>query len=430
MRPGMMSAPPAAPAAAPVVAAAPPPVAEPSAAEKLFAGMGALWRNLSSLEPSEVMVNLGLSILVIAAVTLTIWILRRLLHAGIDRLSAKGVLPEGAAAPVKGPPRVARFSWLLLRAVMVVMALLALLSIWGLDLLGWLTTTGTGATLSRLAGVLLIAVAMIEVAGHVVDRLLTVLSRRVDGGRRNAQVRTLGPLVRGVVQGFIVILASLTVLSELGVQIGPLLASAGVVGIAIGFGAQTLVKDVLTGLFLVVEDIVAVGDNVAIGEWSGTVEVMTLRTIRLRNMDGTLHVLPYSEAQVISNRTKTFSAYVFNLGVAYDTDFDQAFAVMRRVGDELQADPAYGSKILQPLEILGVDQLGESTISLKARFRTRPGEQWEIGREFNKRIKLAFDAEGIELPFPTRRLITEVVQGEEDEEQTRQRQADAAGFAD
>ena len=430
MRPGMMSAAPAAPAAAPVVAAAPPSVAEPSAAEKLFAGLGALWRNLSSLEPSEVMVNLGLSILVIAAVTLTIWILRRLLHAGIDRLSAKGVLPEGAAAPVKGPPRVARFSWLLLRAVMVVMALLALLSIWGLDLLGWLTTTGTGATLSRLAGVLLIAVAMIEVAGHVVDRLLTVLSRRVDGGRRNAQVRTLGPLVRGVVQGFIVILASLTVLSELGVQIGPLLASAGVVGIAIGFGAQTLVKDVLTGLFLVVEDIVAVGDNVAIGEWSGTVEVMTLRTIRLRNMDGTLHVLPYSEAQVISNRTKTFSAYVFNLGVAYDTDFDQAFAVMRRVGDELQADPAYGSKILQPLEILGVDQLGESTISLKARFRTRPGEQWEIGREFNKRIKLAFDAEGIELPFPTRRLITEMVQGEEDEEQTRQRQADAARFAD
>ena len=430
MRPGMMSAPPAAPAAAPVVAAAPPPVAEPSAAEKLFAGMGALWRNLSSLEPSEVMVNLGLSILVIAAVALTIWILRRLLHAGIDRLSAKGVLPEGAAAPVKGPPRVARFSWLLLRAVMVVLATLALLSIWGLDLLGWLTTTGTGATLSRLAGVLLIAVALIEVAGHVVDRLLTVLSRRVDGGRRNAQVKTLGPLVRGVVQGFIVVLASLTVLSELGVQIGPLLASAGVVGIALGFGAQTLVKDVLTGLFLVVEDIVAVGDNVAIGEWSGTVEVMTLRTIRLRNMDGTLHVLPYSEAQVISNRTKTFSAYVFNLGVAYDTDFDQAFAVMRRVGDELQADPAYGSKILQPLEILGVDQLGESTISLKARFRTRPGDQWEIGREFNKRIKLAFDAEGIELPFPTRRLITEVVQGEEDEEQTRQRQADAAGFAD
>ena len=430
MRPGMMSAAPAAPAAAPVVAAAPPSVAEPSAAEKLFAGLGALWRNLSSLEPSEVMVNLGLSILVIAAVTLTIWILRRLLHAGIDRLSAKGVLPEGAAAPVKGPPRVARFSWLLLRAVMVVLATLALLSIWGLDLLGWLTTTGTGATLSRLAGVLLIAVALIEVAGHVVDRLLTVLSRRVDGGRRNAQVKTLGPLVRGVVQGFIVVLASLTVLSELGVQIGPLLASAGVVGIALGFGAQTLVKDVLTGLFLVVEDIVAVGDNVAIGEWSGTVEVMTLRTIRLRNMDGTLHVLPYSEAQVISNRTKTFSAYVFNLGVAYDTDFDQAFAVMRRVGDELQADPAYGAKILQPLEILGVDQLGESTISLKARFRTRPGDQWEIGREFNKRIKLAFDAEGIELPFPTRRLITEVVQGEEGEEQTRQLRAEAAGFAD
>ncbi len=274
-----------------------------------------------------------------------------------------------------------------------------------MNLFGWLTTTGAGAILTRVVGVLVIAVAMVEVAGHLVDRLLGSLSRRLNQTRRSAQMKTLGPLVRGIVQGFIIVIASLMILSDLGVQIGPLLASAGVVGIALGFGAQTLVKDFLTGLFLVVEDIVAVGDNVAIGDKSGTVEAMTLRTIRVRNMDGTLHILPYSEAQVISNRTQTFSAYVFDLGVAYDTNFDHAFAVMRRVGESLQADPAFGPRILHPLEVMGVDQLGDSSITLRARFRTAPGEQWAVGREYNRRIKEAFDAEGIEIPFPIRRLL-------------------------
>ena len=411
----MMAETQAAAAAAPGATQAAPAVAEPSAAEKLFSGLGALWRNLSALEPGELAVNLGLSVLLVAAVALIIWILRRLLHSGIDKLAQKGVVPENAVQPeAKGPPRVARLSWLLIRASVVLAAIVILLSIWGLDLLGWLTTTGTGAVLSRLVGVLLISVALIEIAGHVVDRLLHALARRVDGGRRSAQMKTLGPLIRGVIQGFIIIVAALTILSELGVKIGPLLASAGVVGIAVGFGAQTLVKDFLTGLVLIVEDIVAVGDNVAVGDRTGTVEAMTLRTLRIRNMDGTLHILPYSEAQVISNRTKTFSAYLFNLGVAYDTDFDQAFEVMSRVGAEMQADPEFGPKILQPLEILGVDELGESTITLKARFRTQPGQQWIVGREYNKRIKLAFDAAGIELPFPTRKLITEVLQSEKE----------------
>ena len=387
--------------------AAAPAVAEPSAAQKLFSGLDALWRNLTALEPGEVAVNLGLSFLVLVGVALAIWILRRLLHAGVGALAAKGMVPEDSVSPVTAPPRVARFSWLLIRASVGLVAILALLSIWGLNLLGWLTTTGAGATLSRLVGVLLIAVALIELAGHVVNRILTLLSRRVDGGRRNAQMKTLAPLIRGVIQGFIVIVTTLTVLSELGVKIGPLLASAGVLGIAVGFGAQTLVKDFLTGVFLVVEDIVAVGDNVEIGGRSGTVEAMTLRTIRLRSMDATLHILPYSEAQVIANRTKTFSAYVFNVGVAYDTDFDHAFAVMKRVGDALQANPDFGPRILQPLEIMGVDQLADSSVILKARFRTKPGEQWLVGREYNRRMKEAFDAEGIEIPFPVRKLVSD-----------------------
>jgi small conductance mechanosensitive channel len=390
-------------AAAPIPQTPPPaPVAEPSAAQTLFSTVEALWRNLSRLEPGEVALNLFLSVLVIAITALVVWILRRLLHAAIGSLARHG--PEAPAPAVAGP-RGARLTWSLLKTVLALVAVVVLLSIWGVDLVGWLTTSGAGAVLLRLALVLLIATALIVVAGHLVNRLLMPLTRRLSAERRAAQVRTLGPLIRGTVQGFIVVLASLTILSELGVKIGPLLASAGVVGIAVGFGAQTLVKDFLTGLFLVIEDIVAVGDNIRVGDRAGTVEAMTLRTLRIRSADGVLHILPYSEAQVISNRTKSFSSYVFDIGIGYGSDIDHAFEVMRRVGADLQADPEFGARILQPLEVLGVDALGESAVMLKARFRTRPGDQWTVGREYNRRIKYAFDAEGIELPYAYRKLV-------------------------
>jgi small conductance mechanosensitive channel len=390
-------------AAAPIVQTPPPVrVAEPSAAQRLFSTVGALWRNLSRLEPGEVALNLFLSVLVIAVTALVVWVLRRLLHAAVARVAHPGAEPH--APPVAGP-RGARLTWSLLKAVLALITLVVVLSIWGVDLVGWLTTSGTGAVLLRLAAVVVIATAMVELAGHLVNRLLVPLTHRLSAERRAAQIRTLGPLLRGVLQGFIVVLASLTILSELGVKIGPLLASAGVVGIAVGFGAQTLVKDFLTGLFLVIEDIVAVGDIIRVGDRSGTVEAMTLRTLRLRSADGVLHILPYSEAQVISNQTKSFSSYVFDIGIGYGADIDHAFAVMRRVGAELQADPAYGEKILEPLEIMGVDALGESAVMLKARFRTRPGDQWSVGREYNRRIKYAFDAEGIEIPYTYRKLV-------------------------
>jgi len=212
-------------------------------------------------------------------------------------------------------------------------------------------------------------------------------------------MRTLAPLLRGTVQGFIVVIAGLTLLSQLGVAIAPLLASAGVVGVAVGFGAQTLVKDFLTGLFLVVEDIVSVGDNVTIGESQGTVEAMTLRTIRLRAMSGTLHVFPYGEAQVIHNHTKVFSAYLFEVPVDYGADVDRALAVMTEVGASMRADPDWAPKLLDDLEVMGVDKLTASEVVLKARFRTPPREQWKVGREYNRRLKSAFDAAGIASPF-------------------------------
>jgi small-conductance mechanosensitive channel len=172
------------------------------------------------------------------------------------------------------------------------------------------------------------------------------------------------------------------------------------VGVALGFGAQTLVKDFLTGLFLILEDIVSVGDNVMIGAASGRVESMTLRTIRLRDFDGTQHVFPYSEAQVIHNRTKSFSYAVFGPQISYLADLEQAEAIMRDVGVELQSEKPFSEMILDTLEIAGVDQFTDVGVVLKARFKTRPGDQWRVGREFQRRLKLAFDSQGIEIGYP------------------------------
>jgi moderate conductance mechanosensitive channel len=203
----------------------------------------------------------------------------------------------------------------------------------------------------------------------------------------------------------LLVVGLLTFLSELGVKVGPLLASAGVVGIAVGFGAQTLVKDFLTGLFLIAEDVVSVGDNVRIGEASGTVEAMTLRTIRLRSMNGTLHIFPYSEAQVIHNRTKVFSSYLFEIPISYDADVDRALEVMQSLGDELEQEPAFRPLITRPFEVLGVDKLSESAVTLKARVTTQPRAQWKVGREYHRRLKKAFDAEGIASPFTTVQIM-------------------------
>jgi small conductance mechanosensitive channel len=170
-----------------------------------------------------------------------------------------------------------------------------------------------------------------------------------------------------------------------------------VLGIAVGFGAQTLVKDFLTGLFLIAEDVVSLGDNVRIGTESGTVEAMTLRTIRLRSTNGTLHIFPYSEAQVVHNRTKTYSSYVFEYFVSMGADVDRALSEMRRVGMGLAEDPEFSSLITKPFEVMGVEKLSGSGALLKARVVTAPREQWRVGREYNRRMRAAFDAAQIEL---------------------------------
>jgi small conductance mechanosensitive channel len=237
-------------------------------------------------------------------------------------------------------------------------------------------------------------------------RIERQLARDGTGGgmAASARARTLLPLLRTMLMVLLIGAVALVVLSEFGVNIAPLLAGFGVIGLAIGFGAQTLVKDVITGAFILAEDQISVGDVVKIGTHAGLVEKLSLRTLWLRGLDGNVHVIPFSEVNTVENMTKDFSRYVFDVGVAYREDTDQVIGVLAEIGAEMQQDPEYRDLITEPLEVLGVDSFGDSAVVIKARITTRPIQQWKVGREFNRRMKKRFDALGIEIPFPHRTL--------------------------
>jgi small conductance mechanosensitive channel len=211
---------------------------------------------------------------------------------------------------------------------------------------------------------------------------------------------TLMPLLRNVLRVTIAVIASLIVLSEIGINIGPLLAGAGVAGLAIGFGAQKLVQDVINGMFIIIEDTVAVGDVVRVAGHIGLCEGLTIRTITLRDLSGTVHTVPFSDVTTVENLTKEFSFAVMDVGVAYREDTDAVIEILHQVAEELRAEPEYGAVMLEPLEVLGVDQFADSAVVIKVRIKTLPIKQWMVKREFNRRMKKAFDANGIEIPFP------------------------------
>lgn len=371
---------------------------KPSFTETLIAQTSAAVDHLLSLDPREAAWNGLISAAIVLAGFVIVRVVHRLLDHWLAQVSidAQGVADKEEARAHKA----ARLSWWLFRLVAAATVLVLVLGVWGIDARAWVSGAA-GARLLRLALVIILATALVELAGFVITRLIDGFARRSADARRAAQLRTLGPILKGSAQGLLVVIGVLTVLTEVGMKVAPILASAGVLGIAVGFGAQTIVKDFLTGLFLIAEDVVSVGDNVQIADSSGVVEAMTLRTIRLRDANATLHIFPYSEAQVIHNRTKIFSSYLAEIPVSYDTDVDRALAVIKKVGDELKADAHYGALITQPFEVMGVDRLADNAIHLKARFITVPRAQWEIGREFNRRIINAFDAAGIRTPVKT-----------------------------
>lgn len=286
-------------------------------------------------------------------------------------------------------------------------ATLAFLQIWGLNVIDWFSTPLGAALIARLTTIaLIIAVAMIiwEVVSAMIERYLSATDTEGNVIHRGQRIQTLLPLLRNVVLIVIAVMVTLTVLSELGVDTGPLIAGAGILGLAIGFGAQTFVKDVITGFFILVEDAVAVGDLVEVGGHRGKVEAMSIRSIQLRDIRGDVHRVPFSEVTSTVNKSKVFSFAFFDIGVAYREDVDHCMNVIREVGDEMQEEPTFAADILESIEIMGLESFDDSAVIIRTRIKVKAGKQRAIQRAFNRLLKKRFDAEGIEIPFPHRTL--------------------------
>jgi small conductance mechanosensitive channel len=261
------------------------------------------------------------------------------------------------------------------------------------------------------------------VVAFVITRICLVLVRRFqahvdardDGRELHRRSRTLASVLRGVILAVVWTVAAITVLDQAGVQVAPILAAAGIAGIALGFGAQSLVKDILAGFFILMENQYDVGDVIQIAGVAGTVEAVNMRTTVLRSLDGSRHVVPNGEITVSSNQTKVYSRYLFVLPVPYEEDVDRAVGVLREVADELRADPELGPLMTAPLTVLGVDEYGDSSVDVKCYIETVPGEQWKVGRELRRRLKAALDERGIGIPYPHREIVIRKIMGPDDE---------------
>ncbi|MDX6750040.1 mechanosensitive ion channel [Geminicoccaceae bacterium 1502E] len=338
--------------------------------------------------------------------TVGLMFLARLLLIMVDRSEERlTALQAGHEGDGEEPQRARSWSFALARIGIKLGVVFLLLEAWGLGLLDWLQTE-TGRLVMekamRMGLILLGAVVIWQVVGRMIGSYITATDTQGNIKYSNRS-RTLANIARNVVLVLIVLFAGATVLTEIGIDTAPLLAGAGVVGLAIGFGAQTLVKDIITGLFILLGDTLRVGDVVDVGK-SGVVEGMSMRTITLRDYGGSVHTIPYSSISIVTNMTKDFSFTVLNVGVAYREDVDRLMDVLREIDTQLRREWPYRRLILEPIDVAGVDALAESAVMVKARIKVRPGEQWRILREFNRRLKLRFDELGIEIPYPHRTL--------------------------
>ncbi|HTS53913.1 MAG TPA: mechanosensitive ion channel family protein [Burkholderiales bacterium] len=260
--------------------------------------------------------------------------------------------------------------------------------------------SAVAATTLRVALIVVLA----AVATRLLQRLIRLLRERLTRNFQDAEqvkrAETLGVAFRYIVAVVVTLIAGMLILSELGVSIAPILGAAGVVGLAVGFGAQSLIKDYFTGFFILLENQVRQGDVIEAGGKSGLVEEVTLRYVRLRDYDGIVHFIPNSLITTVSNMSRGFAQSVVDVGVAYREDVDEALEIMRQVGAQMRSDAAFGSKILADLEIAGVDKWADSAVILRCRFKVQPLQQWDVRREYLRRLKKAFDAHGIEIPFP------------------------------
>lgn len=227
------------------------------------------------------------------------------------------------------------------------------------------------------------------------------MAKRASGADELRRIDTVGNAFRYFASVVVVLVAGMLILNELGISIAPLLATAGVAGIAIAFGAQSLIKDYFTGFFLLLEDQIRVGDVVEIAGRGGLVEDLTLRYVRLRDLEGHVHYVPNGEIKLVTNRTRGHATPVVDVPISYAADTDAVLQVMREIAAALRADPDWSARIAGDMEVIGVDRWADSSVMLRARFKVVPPiEQWNVKREYLRRLKKAFDQRGIEIPFP------------------------------
>jgi len=256
-------------------------------------------------------------------------------------------------------------------------------------------------TMLRILLILLVAGMLMKLSAKLIITLkLHLRDRAVDDAEELKRIDTVGRVFRYIATIVIAIIAIVEILHELGISIAPILAAAGVVGVAVGFGAQSLIKDYFNGFFLLLENQIRQGDVVDAGGKAGLVEEVTLRYIKMRDYSGNVHFVPNGSITTVTNMSRGFAQAVIDVGVAYRENVDEVMQVMITVGEDLRADDNFQFKILDNIEMAGIEQLDNSSVVIRCRFKVMPLEQWGVRREFLKRIKTAFDEKGIELPYP------------------------------
>jgi small conductance mechanosensitive channel len=266
-----------------------------------------------------------------------------------------------------------------------------------LDVTQWSPATQTSV---RIALIVVVAWIAIGVLQRAIRLFRQRIAARLDDREAVKRAETLGRVFRYVVAVVVSLVAGMMVMSELGISLAPILGAAGVAGVAIGFGAQSLVKDFFTGFFLLFEDQIRTGDVVRIAGHAGLVEEITLRHTRLRDYDGNVHYVPNGMIDSVVNMSRGYAQAVMDIGVAYRENTDHVYKVMRETARQLRADETFGPRILDELEIAGVDKWADSAVVIRCRFKVIALEQWSVRREYLRRLKMAFDAAGIEIPFP------------------------------
>lgn len=298
---------------------------------------------------------------------------------------------------------------LLFKLVTWVAGAAAVAASWGADVVAIASSAWGQRVLGSsfsIASTVLLVVFVYELLSRMIERKLNRRDANGQVVQANSRARTLLPMVQKAAIMILTVIVALVTLSELGINIAPLLAGAGVLGVAVGFGSQTLIKDFLTGLSIILEDNLAVGDSVIIGGSKGIVENLSIRTVRLRDINGSLHIMPFSEITTITNESKAFAYALMDVGVSYDSDLDHVIEVIKKTGALMRVKSKAKDLILDDIEVMGVESLGDSSVVIRSRIRTKAGQQGIVRRAFLLEIKKAFDAERIEIPFPTVMQVT------------------------